>query len=96
MKKSSISSLIPIGVFVVFYLTLGIIFEYVMKIPMGFYNVPVVVAFLVALLVAVLQTKGVKLDEKFAIMGNGIGDKNIITMLLIFLLIREVVKKYFM
>ena len=57
-----------------------------MKIPMGFYNVPVVVAFLVALLVAVLQTKGVKLDEKFAIMGNGIGDKNIITMLLIFLL----------
>lgn len=86
MKKSSISSLIPIGVFVVFYLTLGIIFEYVMKIPMGFYNVPVVVAFLVALLVAVLQTKGVKLDEKFAIMGNGIGDKNIITMLLIFLL----------
>ena len=57
MKKSSISSLIPIGVFVVFYLNLGIIFEYVMKIPMGFYNVPVVVAFLVALLVAVLQTK---------------------------------------
>ena len=50
MKKSNAFALIPIGVFVVFYLSLGIIFEYVMKIPMGFYNVPIVVVFLVALL----------------------------------------------
>ena len=86
MKKSNVTALIPIGVFVVFYLSLGILFEYVMKIPMGFYNVPVVVAFLVALLIAVLQTRGISLDEKFGIMGQGVGDKNIITMLLIFLL----------
>ncbi len=86
MKKSNALALIPIGVFVVFYLSLGIIFEYVMKMPMGFYNVPVVVAFLVALLVAVVQTRGVSLDEKFSLMGQGIGDKNIITMLIIFLL----------
>ncbi len=86
MKKSNALSLIPIGVFVVFYLSLGILFEYIMKIPMGFYNVPVVVAFLVALLVAVIQTRGISLDEKFGIMGQGVGDKNIITMLLIFLL----------
>ena len=86
MKKNNASALIPIGIFVVFYLSLGIIFEYVMKIPMGFYNVPVVVAFLVALFVAVLQTKGVSLDKKFEIMGQGVGDKNIITMLIIFLL----------
>ena len=86
MKKSNPLALIPIGVFVVFYLTLGIAFEYVMKIPMGFYNVPVVVAFLVALFVAVLQTKGVSLDRKFEIMGQGVGDKNIVTMLLIFML----------
>lgn len=86
MKKSNALALIPIGVFVVFYLSLGIIFEYVMKIPMGFYNVPVVVAFLVALLVAVLQTKGISLDKKFEIMGQGVGDKNIITMLIIFML----------
>ena len=84
--KSNALALVPIGVFVVFYLSLGIIFEYVMKIPMGFYNVPVVVAFLLALLVAILQTKGVKLDRKFEIMGQGVGDKNIITMLIIFLL----------
>ncbi len=86
MKKSNPFALIPIGVFVVFYLSLGVIFEYVMKIPMGFYSVPVVVAFLVALFVAVLQTKGVSLDEKFEIMGKGAGDKNIITMLIIFML----------
>ena len=86
MKKSNAIALLPMGVFTVFYLSLGIIFEYVMKIPMGFYNVPVVVAFLVALLVAVVQTKGVTLEQKFEIMGKGIGDKNIITMLIIFLL----------
>lgn len=86
MKKSNPFALIPIGVFIIFYLSLGIVFEYVMKIPMGFYNVPVVVAFLVALLVAVLQTRGVSLEKKFEIMGEGAGDKNIITMLIIFML----------
>lgn len=86
MKRSNYLALIPVAVFVVFYLSLGIIFEYVMKIPMGFYSVPVVVAFLLAILVAVLQTRGLSLDEKLAVMGNGVGDKNIITMLLIFLL----------
>lgn len=86
MKKSNSLALIPMGVFVIFYLSLGIIFEYVMKIPMGFYNVPVVVAFLIALFVAIIQTKGISLDKKFEIMGQGAGDKNIITMLLIFLL----------
>ena len=86
MKKSKASALIPIGVFVAFYLSLGIIFEYVMKIPMGFYNVPIIVAFLLALFVAVLQTKGASLEQKFEIMGHGVGDKNIITMLIIFML----------
>ncbi len=86
MKKSNGLALIPIGVFMVLYLVLGIVFEYVMKITMGFYSVPVVVAFLIALFVAVLQTKGEKLDKKFEIMGQGVGDKNIITMLLIFML----------
>ena len=86
MRKSNAWALIPIGVFVVFYLTLGIVFEYVMKIPMGFYSVPVVVIFLVALLFACLQNREVSLDKKLEIMGQGIGDKNVITMLLIFLL----------
>ena len=40
MKKSNPKALMPIGVFLVLYLGLGIVFEYVMKIPMGFYNIP--------------------------------------------------------
>ena len=47
-KKGNVIALLPIGVFLVLYLGLGILFEYVMKIPMGFYNVPIVVAFLSA------------------------------------------------
>ena len=85
MKKSNPAALIPIGVFLVLYLGLGITFEYIMNIDMGFYCVPIVVIFLVALLVACLQNKSVSFDEKLSIMGKGVGDKNIITMLLIFL-----------
>ena len=86
MKKGNPIALLPIAVFAVLYLTLGVVFEYVMKIPMGFYSVPVVATFLVALLVACLQDRKTTLDEKFEIMGKGVGDKNIITMLIIFML----------
>ncbi len=85
MKKGKVAALLPIGVFLVLYLGMGITFEYVMKIPMGFYNVPIVVVFLVALLVACLQNRELKFDRKLEIMGQGIGDKNIVTMILIFL-----------
>lgn len=86
MKKGNAWALLPIGIFVALYLGLGITFEYILKIPMGFYNVPIVVIFLVALLVACLQNKTLKFEEKLTLMGQGVGDKNIITMLLIFLL----------
>lgn len=84
-KKGNFVALLPIGVFIVLYLGLGITFEYVMDISMGFYNIPIVVAFLVALLVACLQNKKLSFDDKLAIMAKGIGDKNIVTMILIFL-----------
>lgn len=86
MKKGNAKALLPILVFVVLYLGLGICFEYVMKIPMGFYNIPIVLIFLVALFVACVQNKEVKLDDKFKIMGTGVGDPNIITMIIIFML----------
>lgn len=86
MKKANPWALLPVLVFAVLYLTLGIVFEYALKIPMGFYKVPIIVTFLVAILVAILQTKGKSLEEKFALMGRGVGDKNIVTMLFIFLL----------
>ncbi len=85
MQKANAKALLPIGVFLLFYLGLGVLFEYAMKIPMGFYNVPIVVAFLVALLVACVQNRSVSFEEKLAIMGQGVGDKNIITMILIFM-----------
>ena len=86
MKQGNFKALLPIGVFLVLYLGLGILFEYVLMIPMGFYNIPIVVAFLVALLVACLQNPKVSFDEKLQIMGQGVGDKNIITMILIFMI----------
>ena len=85
MKKGNPWALLPIGVFLAIYLGLGLTFEYVMKIPMGFYEVPIIIAFLAAILVACLQNKALSFDEKLEIMGHGVGDKNIITMLLIFL-----------
>lgn len=85
MKKGNGIALLPIGVFLVLYLGLGVLFEYVLAIPMGFYNVPIVVAFLAAILVACIQNPKVSFDEKLELMGKGVGDKNIITMLLIFL-----------
>lgn len=85
MKKNNPKALLPIGVFLVLYLGLGIIFEYVMKIPMGFYNVPIVIAFMAAILVACLQNRELKFDDKLEVMAQGLADKNIITMILIFL-----------
>ena len=52
---------------------------------MGFYNIPIVIAFLVAILVACFQNRSLSFDKKLELMGRGVGDKNIITMLLIFL-----------
>ena len=86
MKKGNVWALLPIGIFIALYLGLGITFEYILKIPMGFYKVPIVVIFLVALLVACLQNRGLSFEKKLSLMGQGVGDKNIVTMLLIFLM----------
>ncbi len=79
------AALLPILVFLVLYLGLGLIFEYALKIPMGFYNIPIVVAFLVAILVACLQNRSVKFNDKLVLMAKGVGDPNIMTMILIFM-----------
>ena len=46
-KKGNVAALLPIGVFSLLYLGLGIVFEYIMGISMGFYNIPIVVVFLI-------------------------------------------------
>ena len=85
MKKGNPKALLPIGVFLVLYLGLGILFEYVLKISMGFYSIPIVVVFLAALMVACVQNKALTFDEKLTLMGRGVGDKNIMIMVLIFM-----------
>ena len=84
-KQPNGKALIPILVFLVFYLGLGIVYEYVLKIEMGFYNVPIIVAFLAAILVACFQNRALKFDDKLSVMAKSVGDKNIFTMILIFL-----------
>lgn len=84
-KKGNGLALLPIGVFLVLYLGLGIVFEYVLKIEMGFYHIPIVVAFMAAIFVACMQNRKVSFDEKLEIMGKSLSDKNIITMILIFM-----------
>jgi len=83
-KKGNPIALLPIGVFLVLYLGLGIIFEYILGIEMGFYNIPIIAVFLVAIFVACLQNRSIKFDYKMLLMGQGMGDKNIMIMILIF------------
>ena len=78
-------ALLPVGIFLVLYLGMGLLFEYVLKIQMGFYNIPIVVVFLVALLVACLQNRALPFQQKLEVMAKGVGDKDIMTMILIFL-----------
>ena len=66
-KKSNPAALLPIFVFLVLYLGLGLVFEYVLKIPMGFYSIPIVVIFLIALLVACCQNHTLSFDEKLVL-----------------------------
>ena len=52
---------------------------------MGFYSIPIVVAILIAIFVGCLQNCELNLDEKLQVMANGLTDKNVITMVLIYL-----------
>lgn len=77
-KKGNWWALLPIAVFLVVYIGVSLIFN-------DFYAMSVVVAFLVAILVACFQNRKLKFDEKLSVMAKGVADKNIITMILIFL-----------
>lgn len=84
-EKRSMRALLPVGVFLVLYLGFGILFEYVLRTPGGFYDVKAVVVFLIALLVAVVQDKIHNFEEKIKVMAQGVSDSNIILMCLVFL-----------
>lgn len=77
-NKGRAIALLPIGVFLVIFLGVGIVTG-------DFYTMPAIVAFLIALLVAFLQNKNLSFGEKLKVISKGVGDENIITMSLIFL-----------
>ena len=76
-RRSNPIALLPIGVFLILYLGMGLVFEYVLGIEMGFYQIPIVVVFLIALLVAFLQNRSLKFDEKLEIISRSVGDKEL-------------------
>lgn len=71
-------ALLPIIVFLILFIGVGVVQK-------DFYSMPAVIGFLIALAVAFLQTKGISFNEKISIIAKGVGDDNIITMCLIFL-----------
>ncbi|MEG0292623.1 MAG: Na+/H+ antiporter NhaC family protein [Anaerovoracaceae bacterium] len=71
-------ALLPFVVFIVLFAGGGILAN-------DFYAMPALVAFVVALFVALLQNKKLSFNEKLEIMAKGAGDVNIITMVFIFL-----------
>ncbi|MBO4991150.1 MAG: Na+/H+ antiporter NhaC family protein, partial [Firmicutes bacterium] len=77
-KKGNIAALLPIAVFLVIFIGMGIVTN-------DFYAMPAIVGFLIALVVAFLQNKELSFEEKFAVAAKSIGDENIIIMCLVFL-----------
>ena len=77
-NKGSIGALLPIGVFLILFIGMGIITK-------DFYAMPAIVAFLIGLMVAMIQNKEKSFDEKIQIIAKSVGDENVITMCLIFL-----------
>lgn len=76
--KGKASALLPILVFLVIFLGAGFISG-------DFYSMPAIVGFLIALFVAFIQDRHQNFNEKIHIIAKGVGDDNIITMCLIFL-----------
>lgn len=84
-KKGKAAALCPIVVFLVLYVGSGIYYQYVKGENQGFYIMSVVVAFTIALVVALLQNRKLSFQEKLKVMSQGVGDENIVAMILIFL-----------
>ena len=71
--KRNYAALLPIAVFLEFYLGAGVAFP-------DFYVMPAIVGFLIALFVAFLQNRALSFDEKVSVIARGLADENIITM----------------
>ncbi len=76
--KGRAIALLPIAVFLLIFLGSGFITG-------DFYSMPAIVGFLIALLVAFAQDRKHNFNQKIHIIAQGVGEDNIITMCLIFL-----------
>ena len=77
-EKGNALGLLPIGVFLVLFLGMGILTG-------DFYAMPAAVAFLIALMTAFFQNRSLPFGEKMKVISQAVGDENIVTMCLIFL-----------
>lgn len=84
-NKGRASALLPIVVFLLLFVGSGVYYQYIKGEDQGFYIMSVVVAFTVALTVAILQNRKLGFNGKLKVMASGVGDENIVAMILIFL-----------
>ena len=77
-NKGNAKALLPIAVFLLFFLGSGVIAK-------DFYAMPTIVAFLIALAVAFCQNPRLKFNDKIKVCTKGIGDENVVMMCFIFL-----------
>lgn len=87
-KEPNGLALLPILIFLAVYLGSGIYYEYIcpQEGVKGFYVMSVVVAFMIAMTVALFQNRALSFNEKIEACARGIGDSNITIMLFIFLI----------
>ena len=83
-EKISSKALIPFLVFIIIYLSTGIILQ-LRGVEMAFYQLPAPIAVFIGIISAFLLFSG-SVDEKFDTLVEGCGDSNIIIMCLIYLL----------
>jgi Na+/H+ antiporter NhaC len=85
-QKKNPLALLPLVVFLALFLGVGIYYSLIdSEIEMAFYELPAPIAALVGIIVAFLIGKG-KLDDKMETFIKGVGDRDIITMCMIYLL----------
>lgn len=77
--EKNVMALLPIAVFIVLFVGSGLVTG-------NFYLMPTTLAFLLALIVALLQNKKYTFEQKLYVAASGAGDVNIITMCIIYLL----------
>lgn len=78
-EEKNVMALLPIAVFIVLFVGSGLVTG-------NFYLMPTTLAFLLALIVALLQNKKYTFEQKLYVAASGAGDVNIITMCIIYLL----------